>query len=387
MNDHVFDILGVGTREDSYTDLVAYAFENHEIFRRKFLENLAEKRPCIQGIKEQREWKVEKRLPVECPKDCISSTENKCSRKKAVPDILIFGKNIRNIILIENKILSEEAGGQTEMYACEVLQKLMAEKLEVEDPQFHCYFLSLSGEKAKSDTFVSISYSDVVKCIPDELGDTNLERLLSELRQRVEEYEKVDVPRNDEKLTHYMDPDENYRYGFVTSIRLLEKLCEPLKQELELKNLVNIYKGTPKIRGHGNAPCYLWSDACWSNILRSPDCCPSLHLELRWLEQDKTFELYVHLENVSCERTRKTFRERMREAKVKLKSGEWRWGKKSNSNTIATYKFKKELSYREFREELVRQLDYMLPLIKEALQTMEQPRSISIRNGAANRED
>ena len=28
MNEHIFDILGIGSREDSYTDLIAYAFKH-----------------------------------------------------------------------------------------------------------------------------------------------------------------------------------------------------------------------------------------------------------------------------------------------------------------------------------------------------------------------
>jgi hypothetical protein len=45
MQDHIFDILGIGSREDSYTDLIAYAFRQSgfENARKTFLKCIRDK--------------------------------------------------------------------------------------------------------------------------------------------------------------------------------------------------------------------------------------------------------------------------------------------------------------------------------------------------------
>ena len=42
MSEHIFEILGIGSREDSYTDLIAYAFNNNFEFKKNFLLHVLE---------------------------------------------------------------------------------------------------------------------------------------------------------------------------------------------------------------------------------------------------------------------------------------------------------------------------------------------------------
>ena len=56
MHDHVFEVLGIGGREDSYSDLIVYAFINVPGFRSSFLGQLEHD--------DRGEWKARTRYPV-----------------------------------------------------------------------------------------------------------------------------------------------------------------------------------------------------------------------------------------------------------------------------------------------------------------------------------
>jgi len=76
MKEYIFDILGIGNREDSYTDLIAYSFKTSDEFKKNILEQLS--------VPYQDDWIVKTRLPV--------AIKSSTGRKKDVPDMLLFSK-------------------------------------------------------------------------------------------------------------------------------------------------------------------------------------------------------------------------------------------------------------------------------------------------------
>jgi len=80
MNEQIFEILGISTREDSYTDLIAYAFNNSDTFRQKMLTNLNER--------DDGNWKFRTRPPIQI--------KDNDSRKKDVPDMILLNSKENN---------------------------------------------------------------------------------------------------------------------------------------------------------------------------------------------------------------------------------------------------------------------------------------------------
>ena len=107
MNEHIFDILGIGSREDSYTDLIAYAFEHSSEFRQNILTKL--------GEQDYGDWKGWIRPPI--------PIKSKSGRKKDVPDLILFSNKKQKVLLIENKVFSCEGWEQTKRYASDEFKK------------------------------------------------------------------------------------------------------------------------------------------------------------------------------------------------------------------------------------------------------------------------
>lgn len=178
MEEHIFDILGIGNREDSYTDLIAYSFTTSSSFRENVLN--------ILEMPDYDDWFSLTRLPV--------AIKSNIGRKKDVPDLLLISKKGNKIVLIENKVHSNEGWAQTERYASDEFKESLIhylhrnELLESQTPDIKFFYLTLDGDKPSSTEFNILKYSDIANCIPSNLGNSKRDILLQELKERIDEY-------------------------------------------------------------------------------------------------------------------------------------------------------------------------------------------------------
>ncbi|HJH30793.1 MAG TPA: hypothetical protein C5S50_01045 [Methanosarcinaceae archaeon] len=198
MKESIFDILGIGGREDSYTDLIAHSFKTSHEFNRNILANLF--------VDDYDDWIVKTRLPV--------AIKSNTGRKKDIPDMLLISKNGNSIVLIENKMFSAEGWEQTKRYASEefkssLIHYLYEKKLiETKEPHMFFFYLTLDGEKPASDEFKILKYSHISASIPDELGTSKGDLLLQELKDRIDEYYNWEVPGEDDVIIEYLNRAE-----------------------------------------------------------------------------------------------------------------------------------------------------------------------------------
>ncbi|MBD3402642.1 hypothetical protein GF420_07080 [candidate division GN15 bacterium] len=199
-NDHIFEILGVTAREDSYTDLLCHAINNCEEFRLRFLNGvLAVFRPDEPECFTRRE--------------CVP--DPKTGQPPAIPDLILSWTDPPFHVLIENKIHSVEGLDQTLKYqACE------ADKY---------FYLTLVGETAKSAKFESITWQQILEhCNGCKNSDPKLQLLLDELWERLGEYYDLPQPKPTESLVDYVINQDNHR--LVTTShrfrRYVAAMCE-----------------------------------------------------------------------------------------------------------------------------------------------------------------
>lgn len=196
MDKHIFDILGIGSREDSYSDLIAEAFKELKEFRVSLLNALSE--PYAD------DWKIQTRVnvPVVIPG----------GRKRDIPDIVFSSANLNKIIVLENKIFSGEGWEQTIRYAEDIFKEKIAQHATIglENPEFSFYYLTLDGSKPASNEFIPIRYDTVILSALlssnySGVKNNKLCFLLEELKERIEEYKNWREPEPDEEVLEYLN--------------------------------------------------------------------------------------------------------------------------------------------------------------------------------------
>jgi len=275
MNEHIFDILGISSREDSYTDLIVHAFRQHSGFRKNLLSLLREE--------DYNDWEHLVR----------PSVSIKVGRKKDVPDLILFNKKANKIILIENKVFSGEGWNQTERYASNEFKKSLESYLGISKANFKFFFLTLDEIEPSSSEFQTISYLDISECIPKTIGNSKLDILLEELKERIDEYYNWPKPSENDVVLDYL---KNIR-RLVNSYRTFRIMVDGL---LELNKEFLKECGITANRGSGYIPLCLWYKESWRSREypeeKDGSKCYDIHFEFQWdtREDWENLTLYLH---------------------------------------------------------------------------------------------
>lgn len=146
----IFDILGVSSREDTYTDLIVNAFneKKHTDFRMKTVKFFGGNNECISDVflTTRKTFKLEGVTKI---------------RTKLLPDIILHLPSEKKVILIENKIFSQEGHNQTLDYASDEALKAIKNSY----PDIHkieYFYMTLHGDIAESDKFKSVSWTEFI---------------------------------------------------------------------------------------------------------------------------------------------------------------------------------------------------------------------------------
>lgn len=290
-NYDVFDILGISRKEDSYTNLVKYLFDNWNDFKQKFIEKFAE------NTKD--EFELETRNTYNLINDIDIEIEVEHHRKKIVPDMILHSK--KEIIIIENKIFSGEGYRQTIEYSSKKYLEEVERKFNIKEAKFNFYFMTLDGIKAYSQNFKSIKWSELIAdCCKDTSEikkDPRLKILVDDLVQRCKQYENIPEPADNESICTYL----NKRTKFITNEKLFEtymrKVLEGIIHPENNKYNFNCEFSTSDNRNGHVSLVYLFKKD-WRGIdienAKQGDSCRFIHIEFNMPENLKEINLCIH---------------------------------------------------------------------------------------------
>ena len=288
-SDDTFEILGIGGREDSYTDLLVRGLNEIP----DFMENLINNLPGNKGFKYEGDWKAISRIGV--------TIQKPAGRSKDTPDMVLYSQTANSLIIIENKVFSGEGWKQTERYSDnEFFQKLL-ERLQsdpfcvnLNNSKLGFYYLTLDGTKASCDKFEVLRYRDIIKAIPlnlsSQLPNSRTGVLLKEFHDRVSHYEnwKKNIPDPTVQIEDYLTNTA----GFVTQTDIFNNICTNMNI-----NLTPSW-GCTANQGCGSIPYFTWRKEVWENISfatsQNTKYKLDIHFELQWNSCTKHIVLYLH---------------------------------------------------------------------------------------------
>ncbi len=202
VSEHIFEILGVGTHEDSYTALIAHAFKRDGEFRHRFLQVLSDMsdKAGKQTILPADDWECQ-------TKHALAAG---AGRKRNIPDLVIFSKKTGQIIVVENKLHSGEGADQTKRYASNECRGELANRVKSPQPSFHFFFLTLEGDRPQCAAFVPLSYEALLPLVESaRTRRGKLATLLQEFHERVAGYYGYPKLDTQAKVLEYLNREES----------------------------------------------------------------------------------------------------------------------------------------------------------------------------------
>ncbi len=152
----LFDILGIGTYEHSYTELLATLFEERQEWAQGFFREVFDHLPT--------EGTVRTKTQLSVPHEGGRRTRDRLDL------VLAFGNAAPDIWVVEAKIKSSESSDQLQRYESQKAQQEIADKLGLKKPSqdnWHYSYLTLEGEEpTKRTKFHPITYERLLKILP-----------------------------------------------------------------------------------------------------------------------------------------------------------------------------------------------------------------------------
>ena len=194
MNDNIFKILGIQTREDCISNTLAYAINQCIDFRNFFLREVCN----ING-----------------PLDKCKAYTRISAGESGIPDIVIVCEyqDAATIIIIENKLKADEGRDQTERYASNDsvinLHQKLCPYININKIKVIFIFLILfPDQEPSSPKFITKRYSDLLPFLSSVSTDTIANKLLFDWLNLVKNfYEKSKIDFSDNIYQKLQDED------------------------------------------------------------------------------------------------------------------------------------------------------------------------------------
>lgn len=141
----ILEILGISNREDSFTDLIKYLFDNNDEFKASFSEKFLE----VEEIANLEDLTLFSR------KSYVYKIN-----KKIIPDLILHSKSLNKISIIEVKVLSGQGLNQLERYEKNIdiiIGKIGLDK----DIDRNYYYLSINDDSEKNINWKHINWKDL----------------------------------------------------------------------------------------------------------------------------------------------------------------------------------------------------------------------------------
>ncbi|MDN5696480.1 MAG: hypothetical protein L0G70_00730 [Rubrobacter sp.] len=275
----LFDVLNVGTREDSYTSLLAALFAEKPKWAREFFSQST----------------GEKDLPPK-PVGVYRWPRAAVSGKDVIPDlVLTFGDPVSVVWVVEAKIGSGEGKDQLINQESEEAQKSLTESLELpEGAEWRYSYLTLEGESpAESANFQPATFETLREVFTKKPSlSEEMYPAYETLRKRLRDYYKARGSKPDPKFTleEHLEPGAGLASTRSRFYWTGERLAEDLKLRPEFGSTGG-RRDVPlcQMRGKG------WRGPRYVRASETPlKDCRDIHLELQ-LHEDAA-PLFLHYE-------------------------------------------------------------------------------------------
>lgn len=221
MNDNIFRILGIQSREDCVSNALAYAFNQSVDFQCNFLKAICDREPN--------------------PFTKCRAFTRVSIGDSGVPDIVLLCEsgNQAEFVIIENKIRAEEGVDQTERYAAEesvdALHRRFCPDKERENIRASFIFLTLFPDQTpRSKKFITKSHSDLAGIRKDEIAITNVaDKLFSDWLTLVNSFYAKSTIQPGDKICENLQDDDGLDGGYLYFRTFLSHLFLPEHLGLE----------------------------------------------------------------------------------------------------------------------------------------------------------
>ncbi|MPW27068.1 hypothetical protein GC105_14895 [Alkalibaculum sp. M08DMB] len=181
----VFEILGISSKEDYFTNLLAETFNlsGNQEFRDRFCNMLSNDSFKIFNSADCR---IHTRSVF-----YIDNIYGNGNRSKVLPDMILISSSQYKVVVIENKIFSDEGYKQTIAYSSPMLRSELNKLLETDgknEVQVEFYYMTLLGEKANSENFKPLKWTNfIIKTCSNIIFKSPFDILTKDLLSRANE--------------------------------------------------------------------------------------------------------------------------------------------------------------------------------------------------------
>lgn len=276
MND-LFDVLNVGTREDSYTSLLAALFAEKPRWAREFFQQSTGADSLPPKPVETHKW----------PRATVSGGA-------VIPDLLLtFGAPVAEVWIVEAKLEAREDRDQLAAREGGEARESLSEDLGLpEDARWHYSYLTLEGETpATARLFSPASFEPLTEIftkkpsLPDEVHPA-----YETLRKRLRDYYKARRKKPDpgSTLGGYLADTG----GLISTRSRFYWLGERLAEDLKLESELGLTGGRRVV------PLCQMRDSGWRGLryVKASETplkdCHDVHLELQLSEEEVDLSLH-----------------------------------------------------------------------------------------------
>lgn len=266
----VFDYMGIGYREDSYTEVLKHILISSEKSRQSFFEKVLGKE-----FDQSYDIRIKTRNKYEA--------ENCCKRKHITPDMIIASEKGNLLIVIEVKILSGEGDNQLNDYKNNLSNIAKIELPNNDNPKKVLYYLTFERQNIEGVT--SITWSDVGKCIcANDIENEHLKMTAQALKDRCS---SIEAKYDDSDICKWKDVVRTHKFFFAHKI-MSDILKQHFKDEYEYESWQAFDKNN---RWFSNSVKMSKHDWTSSQSIDDNDCesltisnCYDFHYEIQYSE-------------------------------------------------------------------------------------------------------
>lgn len=292
----IFDILGVSSREDTYTDLIVNAFneKKNKDFRKKTIKFFGGNVENIDDVL----FTTRKTFHLE------GTTK---IRTKLLPDMILYLPSEKKVVLIENKIFSQEGHYQTLDYASdEAVSAIKKSYTDINNIEY--YYMTLHGEMAESKKFIPVSWTDYL--FETIVGSTFIEQykeIMASLLKRAEHlavFNKEVVSGSNVSIKDLLETynAELYNNKWVDKKAIFSKWMKPVN--IIIKEKYNdIFPFITMANGSSKQYLCVYFNENWQEVNLIDENLPTkdkqysknIHIEFNWNSMDRAV-LLIHYE-------------------------------------------------------------------------------------------
>lgn len=218
MSDNILTILGIQSREDAITNLLAYCFNLSEEFRVALLRSI-----CGQEISPAEPWKAYTRLSL---------------RDAGVPDLVLHGGEGPDgrLVVIENKMKADEGEDQTTRYCSPKATEFLCRRFSVKRPPTFVFLTLFPDQQPKAGyPWVTTTHRQLLDALAMSSLQSNSvgSKLLSDWRNLTTAFYESGVVAADHVLTDKLQHDQGLEGNYLYFISFMQQLNLANRLDLE----------------------------------------------------------------------------------------------------------------------------------------------------------